>query len=211
MFTPGTRIAKAIKAQIAVDGNYEKALQIYPPYDYSKAEVMKFISGFSKSVSIEFFYKTDDNRTSYLGIKYKPQAKISLSAQEFTIKSLDTFASNQNFYIFVPALGETINNDQLTFLNSRPSQIELGVNEWWFTFGPLLIWKDGDDKPTKESLTVSLSGREDLRLNPRNFVGAEVISMNPIEHWLSTQVSQPKNDKYAINIDQILAITDSVQ
>jgi hypothetical protein len=37
MFTPGTKLTKALKVMLAVDGKYEEALHIYAPYhDYSK-------------------------------------------------------------------------------------------------------------------------------------------------------------------------------
>jgi hypothetical protein len=212
MFSPGTKLTKSIKAQVAVDGKYEKALQLHMPYsDYSKDDIEKLLRTFSQSVSIEFFYETSDGRTSYFGIKYKPESMSSISAQEFVYRNIDTLARDQAFDNFVPAIGKALNNNEATFLSSRPSQVELGVNEWWFTFSPLLIWKDGDSILSKESLTDKLASRDDLRMNPKNFVGAEVIFKSPIEHWLSTQVSELEQNKYILNIDQVLAITGSIK
>jgi hypothetical protein len=211
MFTPGTKLVKALKVMLAVDGKYEEALHFYAPYqDYSKDDVEKLLSNFSQSVSIEFFYETSDGRNSYLGIKYKPETMTSMDAKEFVRRSLNTFADDPTFEIFVPAIGMSLNNNRATFLNSRPSQIELGVNEWWFTFGPLLIWKDGEPVLKREDLKDKLANREDLRINPKNFVGAEVIFMSPIEHWLTTQVSELEQNKYLLNIDQVLAATSSI-
>lgn len=212
MFTPGTKLVKAVKAQVAIDGNYEEALQIHAPYsDYSKEDIEKLLSSFNKSISIEFFYETSDDRVSYFGMKYEPDQLSTIHPQEFVYRSLDTFALDQGFDNFIPAIGKALNGDKTTFLSSRPDQIELGVNEWWFTFGPLVIWKDGDHALTKQNLIDRLSDREDLKVNPKNFVGAEIIFMAPIKHWLSTQVSQSREGKYILNIDQVLSITGSVQ
>ncbi len=210
MFTPGTKLVRAIKAQIAVDGSYENALQFHLPYtNFDSNEVNQHIADFKQTVSAEFFYTTSDGRTSYIGIKYTPQTMPLISAGEFASRCLSTFANSQGVDEFVSSIGIALNNDKSSFLHTAPAQVELGVNEWWFTYGPLLVWKAGDPPVTHEQLVEKLSDRGDIRVNPKNFVGAEVIFTHPIEHWISTQVSEPTHEGYTLNLDQVLAVIDS--
>jgi hypothetical protein len=186
--------------QVAIDGKYEEAIQTHAPFSsYSGDKIRELAQNYTKSVSIEFFYKTQDGRDSYFGMKHTEPPTSKNKALDFVLLGINAFIQSDTFGSFIAALERSLELDEASLLSPPPAQIELGVNGWWFTFGPQVIWAAGDDPLTKETLDSTLAGRDDLMSNGKNFVGAELIFMSPIEHWLSTQVSELVDGNYILD------------
>ena len=192
--------------QVAIDGKYEEAIQIRAPFsEFPEEKIRELARAYAKNVSIEFFYKTQDGRDCYLGMKHAKPASGENAATNFLLPSISAFIeSGSTFNSFITSLEKSLNLDQNSLLDYPPDQIELGVNGWWFTFGPQVIWTASDKPLTQETLDQKLAGRDDLLVNEKNFVGAELIFTSPIEHWFSVQVSELVNGKYILNKDLVI-------
>jgi hypothetical protein len=193
-------IGTPFHAQMTVDSVWEEAIGS-DLSDSSIKDMVDTMAQKSGKLALEVTYKLDSGRNMYFGLKQDSSLARASTPQLFLGKlvSLLPKIATVNFVDGVKLMGTELNADDKTFLQQPPHELELGVYNNWNSAGPCNIWQAGEAMPTQETFTTKLKGHDVLMRNSLNYIGLEHIFDNPVEHWLSIEVSNTENGQYTLD------------
>jgi len=200
------------KIQVAVDRQWESALKLnFSQLEFDEQQIKGFLRGNPEIVAIELFYKTLDGFDFYIGIQHGNKLKKVATPIEFIYQYILSLKRLQDLSLpsVIRSLGESLNGDPRAFFSEQPASAALGVVDYWMTFGPSEIWKQGEAEVTEQHVRQKLSAHPDLLSNDKNYVGLEVVFNTPTLHWLSFQVSDAYEGKYVLNIPKIYTLMNN--
>jgi len=188
-------------AQIAVSGNWEK----YVRTELGKAINSDLLSGeIDSSIAGEIFYKLNDGRSIFLGLRYANSLQSVSSPVEFLQKFQETLqtANNKSLSDTLADLGQRLNADTKTYTEFNPDHVELGVVNNWKSVGSMILRKSGEPAITSDSLQALLTQNNQLLNNTKNHIALEFTCNDP-HHWIAIQVSTFKNEQYSTDLDML--------
>lgn len=199
---------KPAYAQVGVNGEWEAAAVI----DFDEPSVPTiFNDGVDASIAGEVFYTLNDGRTIFIGFRYAEDLAIGSPVRflEAFVGSLATMQDVSPSKAF-EQLGQSLNNDPNTYLNSEAAYAELGVVDYWKSFGSLILRKRGDPDTSPEGLEALVSTNVGLISNDKNYIAMEFAYPNPVEHWVAVQVSELKDGQHCTNLDELHKLVNVV-
>jgi hypothetical protein len=194
--------------QIALGGSWETAVRI----DLDGARtVPKFIADkLDKSIAFEIFYKLEDDKMTFVGLRYSPSFKLAKTPEQFLrllTRSIDTIASMTLRETLV-YLGQVFNDDLNTYIKQEVEYAEAGVVDHWMSLGSVILRRRGESLLSIAELREKLGQNEVLSVNDKNYVAVELSFRRP-EWWLGVQVSRLKKHRHVIDVG-LLAKTANV-
>ncbi len=195
-------------AQIATQGNWEDALRI----DFDTTPGLNLLSEtIDASIAGEIFYKLNDGRVIFLGLRYSPLMSSVSSPAEFLQKLQTTLqhVPQKSIPEVFEALGRTLHDDPKAYTGAKASYVELGVIDYWKSMGSCVVRKYDDPPVTKEFTAELLKRNEPLAHNQSNHTALEFACASP-EHWIAVQTSTLQSGQYATDIDLLTHLANMV-
>lgn len=200
--------------QLAIDGKWETALKL--PFADGKPQavmIQEFLAGRRDNIAIEIFYETQLGE-AYLGLRYHPQLSGVVGPLQFLMSVIDSVfgMSDEPFSRFVEDLSERVSNRKDTLLVGSPTSVELGIVNYWKSYPPITIWKQGRRMPASESEISDLLRMHDHILhNEDNYAGLEFVYKKLPMHWLAFQVSDKLHSSWELSTETLLKYLQMVK
>ena len=156
----------------------------------SKVAIPTFAENIDKTVAVEFFYRLNDDRLIFLGLRYSPILTSISDPQEFLaeLNEVIKIATTLSLRQLLSDLGKRLNNEPNTYVSPSIDYVELGVEGYWKSVGHQVIRKRGEPNITEVSLHSLLAQHQMLLRNSKNHTALEFAVRQP-EYWIGVQVS----------------------
>jgi hypothetical protein len=195
-------------AQVATGGVWEKGVRI----DFN-SEIKGLLPSESvdSTVAVEFFYRLNDDRLIFLGLRYSPQLTSVSSPEEFLAQLSEVLkiATTLSLGQLLSELGKHLNNEPTTYTSPDIDYIELGIEGYWKSAGHQVLRKREDLPVTEESLQSLLNQNQLLLRNSKNHTAVEFAVSQP-EYWIGVQVSAREADEYVTDLKLLVQLANTI-
>lgn len=200
---------RAQYAQIASGGNWEQAVRI--ELTSSQNFDISGIGPIDKSVAAEIFYRLNDDRMLFFGIRFSDSLNAVSSPSDFLDKVLHTLqsASKNSLYEMLANLGSQLDNDEHTFVDAQIEYVELGVIDSWKSVGSKVLRKIGGPELTIDEVRSTLATNPNLVKNDKNHTALE-FAVGSLKCWFGVQVSQEESGTYNTNLQTVVALANTI-
>jgi hypothetical protein len=195
-------------AQVASGGVWEKGVRV----DFnSSTEIPLLEDSLDSTVAVEFFYRLNDNRLIFLGLRYSSMLTSISNPEEFlaelseVIKVATTLSPRQ----LLKELGEHLNNEPNTYISPNIDYGELGVEGYWKSVGHQILRKRGELRVTEEALHTPLEQNQMLLRNSKNHTALEFAVGQP-EYWVAVQTSTRKDGEYITDLNALVQLLNMI-
>lgn len=193
-------------SQIANGGNWEEAVRI----NFGEEDVPG-LPILDASVALEIFYKLNDGRAVFFGIRYSDGLNNIHTPHEFLEQARQVLRTTYKPSLrnTLVDLGRYLNNDGRTFTAATVSYVELGVEGYWKSTGSKILHKAGEPKLDIKSLADLLRGNQSLITNIKNHTALEFAVSEP-ECWIGVQVSKKSNELFKTDMQKLLELVNLI-
>jgi hypothetical protein len=191
-----------------MDGRWEEAMPLFANEPPPSAGAVRSWVGHSADFALEIFFADAADPPYFVGVRWggKTASQVADLVQKAheTLESVRAESVARVLCAFDAALGTSL-------LRFAPSFLEVGVNNLWKSVGSLVIWKHGQQMPSKSQLASELAQRApQLLLDQPNAIMLEIGYVDPQPHWLGLCTSHRRGDRYQLDLDEILTIAQEV-
>lgn len=157
--------------QFAKDKNYEEAWIIKSSaVRPTPEECKKYIDREKfKVLILEYVWNSEDDDKRFVLTLFQDERVKMRDPEEFVKTSLDLFYKKPDFLTLMNTLdAEVIGKTYL--LQSPVDAVSIGIFNYWFSTGPVDLWKTGD-KYSEDTIREKITARPDIEKTHLNFQG----------------------------------------
>lgn len=195
--------------QFAKDYEFEKAFKIEPPYELSQQSLSDYLDDEFDNLCVEIFVKDRTGRTVVFGFTYDKTMNLE-DEYNFVETCLNLVKKYTDFEKFITKAEKLLLDGTSIMYEGEPDLLRIGILDYWFSTGPALIWKYGDENDVNEDYVKDVMKDwpeiVETELNTQGISWLFGKERYGVSHWIMWQCGEKQENKYFLDYKRVMEL-----